>query len=127
MNPFHRLYTITLALDALLLYGKSGVNRLVTRIGPTLDDRFEDVAMTAKLPGWEADIEAFKKFKRMRNMLVHGSDTNVQQTLTIGEEEVRTLQDLVERYLNYCLFRDNSVYRSRWRPMIREAEKSKNN
>jgi hypothetical protein len=24
LNPFHRLYTIKLALDALLLYGKSG-------------------------------------------------------------------------------------------------------
>jgi hypothetical protein len=25
LNPFHRLYTIKLALDALLLYGKSGL------------------------------------------------------------------------------------------------------
>ena len=60
-------------------------------------------------------------------MLVHGSDTNVKHKLTIGKEEVRTLQDLVERYVNYCLFRDNNVYRSRWRPCIGEVENSKNN
>lgn len=105
----------------------SFVNRLVERTGPTLDDRFEDIATTAKLSGWKADIEAFRKFKRMRNMLVHGNDTNVQQKLTVGEEEVRTLQDLVERYVNYCLFRDNNVYRSRWRPNIREAENNRSN
>jgi hypothetical protein len=105
----------------------SFVNRLVDRAGPTLGDRFVDIAKFAKLPGWEADIEAFKKFKHMRNMLVHGSDTNVQQTLTVQEEEVRTLQDLVERYVNYCLFRDNNVYRSRWRPNIRETETNKEN
>jgi hypothetical protein len=105
----------------------SFVNRLVDRTGPTLDDRFVDVATFAKLPGWEADIEAFKKFKRMRNMLLHGSDTNVEQKLTVGEEEVRTLQDLVERYVNYCLFRDNNVYQSRWRPQIRETAESKSN
>jgi len=97
------------------------LNRLVTRTGPTLDDRFVDVAESAKLPGWQADIDAFRKFKRMRNMLVHGSDTNVQQILTVEEDEVRTLQDLVERYVNYCLFRDNNVYRSRWRPVIKET------
>jgi len=31
LNPFHRLYTIKLALEALLLYGKSGLNRLETK------------------------------------------------------------------------------------------------
>ena len=90
-------------------------------MGPTLDERFEDLAKTAKLPGWEADIEAFKKYKRMRNMLIHGSDKDVQQKLSVGQEEVRTLEDLVERYVNYALFRDNKVYRSRWRPKIRES------
>ncbi|HUV63084.1 MAG TPA: hypothetical protein VMW24_04245 [Sedimentisphaerales bacterium] len=92
---------------------------IVGRIGPTLDERFEDLARTAKLPGWEADIEAFKRFKRMRNTLLHGSDKDVQQRLSVGQEEVRTLEDLVERYVNYALFRDNNVYRSRWRPGVR--------
>ena len=100
-------------------------SRIVDRTGPTLDERFVDVATYAKLPGWEADIEAFKKYKRMRNMLVHGSDINVEQKITIGEEEVRTLQDLVERYVNFCFFRDNNVYRSRWRPSIGEVKDSK--
>ena len=104
----------------------SFIDKIIGRTGPTLDERFEDLAKTAKLPGWEADIEAFGKFKRMRNMLIHGSDKDVQQRLSVGLEEVRTLQDLVERYVNYVLFQDNNVYRSRWRPEIRE-KKTMNN
>jgi hypothetical protein len=102
----------------------SFVDRLVTRTGPTLDERFEDVATTAKLPGWEADMEAFAKFKRMRNTLLHGSETDIQHELSVGVDEVRTLQDLVERYVNYVLFKDNNVYRSRWRPERPECENS---
>lgn len=100
----------------------SFVNMLVARTGPTLDERFEDLARTAKLPGWEADIDAFTKFKRMRNVLLHGSDKDVRQSVSVGLEEVRTLKDLVEGYVNYVLFQDAKVYRSRWRPVIRECE-----
>ncbi|MBN2131284.1 MAG: hypothetical protein JW741_17420 [Sedimentisphaerales bacterium] len=103
----------------------SFIDRLVTRTGPTLDERFEDVATAAKLPGWEADIKAFGKFKRMRNTLLHGSDTDVHDKLSVGEGEVRTLQDLVERYVNYVLFKDNNVYRSRWRPERSKRANSK--
>jgi hypothetical protein len=103
---------------------RSFFDRLIRRSGPTLHERFIDLAKTAQLPGWEADIEAFRKFNRMRNVLLHGADNTVQQTLSVGEKEVRTLSDLVERYVNYFFFKDNKVYQSRWRPKI--GEKSKN-
>jgi len=88
----------------------------VQRLRPTLDETFNDLAMAAKLQGWEADVEAFRKFKRMRNILVHAGDEGVQQELVVGDAEVRTLSDLVERYVNHVLFRDDNLYRSRWRP-----------
>ena len=104
--------------DELLLF----FNKLINKAGPTLEDRFVDIATEAKLPGWKSDIEAFKKYQIMRNMLLHGRDTNVEHNITIREEEVRTLQDTVERYVNFCLFRDNNVYRSRWRQSIDEVK-----
>lgn len=100
--------------DELILF----FNKLINKAGPTLEDRFVDIATNAKLPGWKLDIEAFKKYQFMRNMLLHGRDTNVEHNITVREEEARTLQDIVERYVNYCLFRDNNVYRSRWRPSL---------
>jgi hypothetical protein len=96
------------------------IDRLTQRLSPTLDERFIDLAKTAKLPGWEADIEAFRRFKRMRNALFHGGSKDVQQTVSVGDEDVRTFSDIVERYINFVLFNDNKVYRSRWRPKIGE-------
>lgn len=96
--------------------------RLVQRTGPTLNEMFTELAETAKLPGWEADIKAFRQFNQMRNILLHGADKNVQQNLSVGDKEVRTLSDLVERYVNYFFFKDNNVYRSRWRPEIRDTD-----
>ena len=91
-------------------------DRLVQHSRPGLNKSFADLAKVAKLPGWEADIEAFPKFNHMRNILLHGADKEIQQNVTVGEKEVRTLSDLVERYVNYFFFKDNNVYRSRWRP-----------
>ena len=92
-------------------------DKLFQRSGPTLDESFAELAQTAKLTGWETDIEAFRKFKRMRNDLFHGSGKDVQQELSVGDnKEVREFSDLVERYVNYFFFKDNNVYQSRWRP-----------
>ncbi len=96
------------------------LDRIVRCLSPTLYERFVDLAKTANMSGWEADIEAFQKFNRMRNILLHGADKAVQQNLSVGVEEVRTLSDLVERYVNYFFFKDNKVYQSRWRPERRE-------
>jgi hypothetical protein len=91
-------------------------DRLVQHSKPGLNKSFANLAKEAKLPGWEADIEAFSKFNRMRNILLHGADKEIQQNVAVGEKEVRTLSDLVERYVNYFFFKDNNVYQSRWRP-----------
>lgn len=98
---------------------RSFLDRLVQNLNPTLNERFADLAKVAHMQGWEKDIEAFKKFNRMRNILLHGADKDVKQRLVIGEEEIRTLSDLVERYVNYFLFKDDKVYRSQRRPKIK--------
>ena len=101
---------------------RSFFERLVQRTGSTLNEMFIELAETAKLQGWKNDIKAFKKFNHMRNILIHGASKAVQQKLSVGDEEVRTLSDLVERYVNYFFFKDNNVYRSRWRPEIRDTD-----
>jgi len=93
------------------------LDKLVQRVRATLEETFNDLATTAKLQGCEADIEASPKFKRMRNVLAHGADEDVQQRVTVTEREGRTLSDLVEQYINWVLFKDGNVYRSRWRPL----------
>jgi hypothetical protein len=103
-------------------------NKLTQRSGPTLGESFIKLAQIAKLPGWENDIEAFQKFKRMRNDVFHGKGKDVQQELSVGDnKEVRDFSDLVERYVNYFFFEDNNVYRSRWRPEIRKTGNNENN
>ncbi len=96
-------------------------NKLFEYLRPTLDDTFIELAQTAKFPGWKSDIEAFRKFKRMRNDIFHGKGRIVQHKLSVSNnKESREFSDLVERYVNYFFFKDNNVYRSRWRPKIRE-------
>ncbi|MGR8981534.1 MAG: hypothetical protein ACU84H_15790 [Gammaproteobacteria bacterium] len=41
------------------------------KYGPNLNTRFEAFAKQAAIPGWEADVAVFKKYNRMRNLLVH--------------------------------------------------------
>ncbi|OHB51053.1 MAG: hypothetical protein A2Y10_17160 [Planctomycetes bacterium GWF2_41_51] len=93
------------------------MNKLVQNLKPTLNEKFSEFARVANLLGWENDIEAFRKFNHMRNILLHGADRAIQQKISVGNEEVRTLSDLVERYVNYFFFKDNNVYRSQWRLM----------
>ncbi|MBU2509785.1 hypothetical protein KJ966_00530 [bacterium] len=86
------------------------------KFGPNLNMRFEQFAKQNAIPGWEADVKAFKKFNRMRNLLVHAGKKEVQMNLDI-KEETRTLEDLVERYLGVTFLRSHDVYQSRWRPI----------
>lgn len=83
---------------------------------PSLSSRFGELAKEAKIPGWENDIKAFKKFNSMRNRLLHRGDYDINLSLSISEEEIRTLEDIAERYVNWIFFRDESVYLSRFRP-----------
>lgn len=96
------------------------INKGFERLSPTLDDKFAALAEAAQLPGWQGDVEAFRRFKRFRNALVHRGDISVQHRLTVGADEVRTLEDLVERYVNHVIFRDDQVYQSRWRPQMNQ-------
>ncbi len=86
---------------------------------PSLASRFEEMAKQAQIDGWQADIIAFRRFNSIRNKLLHRGDRRVQMSISVGEDferETRELADMAERYVNWTLFRDDSVYRSSWRP-----------
>lgn len=92
---------------------------LVQSQRPSLVSRFEELANEAKLVDFEKHIEAFKHFNRIRNKLLHRGDPNVKLEVLIGSDdlkkETQQLEDLVERYVSWALFRDQVVYQSRWR------------
>lgn len=85
------------------------------KYGPTLNARFEEFAKNSGVPGWETDVVVFKKYNRMRNLLVHAGRKDIRTHINV-EEETRTLEDLVERYLCVAYLGSNEVYPSRWRP-----------
>ncbi|MBI2884262.1 MAG: hypothetical protein HYY11_10240 [Candidatus Methylomirabilis oxyfera] len=91
------------------------LDRAKTKFGPTLNSRFEEFARRAAIPGWELDSEAFKKYNRMRNLLLHAGHRNVRSHINF-EKNTRTLEDLVERYVSIALLGSPDVYPSRWRP-----------
>ena len=80
------------------------LDRLVKNQRPSLRDRFTIFARQTNLPGCENDIRAFTKFNGIRNGLLHRGDSNVRIHVSIGEQEVHTLEDLAERYVCYYLF-----------------------
>ena len=53
----------------------------------------------------------------MRNALLHRGEPNITTRITLIEEEVWDLEDLVERDVSFMLFGDGRVYLSRFRPM----------
>jgi len=89
------------------------------KYGPNLNTRFEELAKKSAIPGWETDVAAFKKYNRMRNLLVHAGRKDIRSHINI-EEETRTLEDLVERYLSVVFLGSHDVYPSRFRPDIHE-------
>ena len=86
------------------------------RVPPPLSERFEDWAAKAALHGWANDVAAFRKFCKMRNSLVHRGQPEVEFRVTIEPDDVRTLEDIVERYVSLALFGDANVYQSKKRP-----------
>lgn len=95
-------------------------DRLVGQQRPSLNSRFEQLASQAKLPGWQHDVDAFKKFNKQRNDLIHQGDPGVKITVSVTEDEVRHFQDMVERYVSLLLFGDAQVYQDQWlrRPSV---------
>lgn len=92
------------------------IDRTKTKYGPTLNARFETFARGQSIPEWELDVKAFKKFNRMRNLLLHAGKNNVC-SLTNIKENTRSLEDLVERYVSLSLLGTANVYPSKWRPV----------
>lgn len=97
--------------DALLAF----LVRARTRFSPTLNARFEDFARKRAIPGWGLDVKAFKRYNKMRNQLLHRGDRDIRPHVSF-ENETRTLEDLVERYVSLYVFGEADVYKARWRP-----------
>lgn len=91
------------------------IDRAKTKFNPTLNARFEELAKRHALPGWELDVEAFKKFNRMRNLLLHMGNKRLSAHIDF-EQNSRTLEDLVERYVALEIVGTPSVYQSSHRP-----------
>lgn len=83
---------------------------------PSLNERFEAMARGSGHPGWEADVQAFRKFNALRNALLHRGDPRVKFHVTVGDDEAKEMGDLVERYVSLRFFQDMAVYPSKWRP-----------
>jgi len=91
-------------------------NSLCERQRPSLEVRFAELAEKANLTRWQSDVDAFSRFNKLRNALLHRGDPSVKLQVSISEDEVHTLEDIVERYVSYAIFGDGLVYKSRWRP-----------
>jgi hypothetical protein len=84
---------------------------------PSLASRFEMWAAKGGLRGWESDVAAFRRFNRMRNALLHEGEADIKEKVEVGAVDVRTLEDIVERYVSVALFGDANVYQSAKRPV----------
>ena len=89
---------------------------------PSISERFEGWATKEALKGWKNDIVAFKKFIRMRNLLLHAGKSGVEFRVSIGESDMRSLADIAERYVSLALFGDADVYQSASRPINKNPE-----
>lgn len=92
------------------------LNGISSRIRPSLVQRFRALAERASAKTQENDIEAFARFNRIRNALVHRGDDAIQLRLELDQDQVSTLEDLAERYVSFALFGDMNVYKGRHRP-----------
>lgn len=86
------------------------------KVSPPLNLRFTRWATKAALQGWEKDVAAFERFYEMRNGLVHRGLSGVELRVTLEPEDVRSLEDITERYVSLGLFGEANVYQSIVRP-----------
>jgi hypothetical protein len=91
------------------------VEHLLRSHKPSLVTRFSTLAKAASLPTCDQDIEAFKAFNKIRNTLVHSGNKNVKLITTLQDQTTKRLEDLVEKYVAFTLFKNAYVYPSRWR------------
>jgi hypothetical protein len=79
-------------------------------------DRFKSWAGSVRIKGWELDIYGFRKFLRMRNLLLHRGEDRIDFKVRLDEEDLRYIEDMAERYVSLSLFGDAEVYPSKERP-----------
>ena len=72
---------------------------------PSLVTRFEAKAKEVNPEHWQIDCEAFKRFNGMRNALVHRGEKGMAQYVSVSNNQVVDLQELVERYVRWMLFK----------------------
>ncbi len=84
---------------------------------PSLNERFGTWAAEVALPGWKNDVAAFQRFKKMRDLLVHAGRQDLDLRITVKQDDVRTLNDIAERYVSLGVFGDANVYLSQQRPL----------
>lgn len=116
--------TVALLQDLIAKHGAenskslgSFLNKILERRRPTLDARFRKLATDAGWPSAEDDVSAFIAFNKIRNALIHRGDDDIKLQVTVGDNQVASLEDLAERYVCFVLYGDMQVYKSRWRPM----------
>jgi hypothetical protein len=71
----------------------------------SIQDRFAQWAAEEARAGWEEDVKAFKRFSKMRNALLHRGEEDFDFELIINEKDVRTLEDIVKRYVFNSVFK----------------------
>ncbi|MEQ1764550.1 MAG: hypothetical protein ABL984_15580 [Pyrinomonadaceae bacterium] len=83
---------------------------------PSLEERFEKFAREVNYKSVEEDINAFRRFNKIRNDLHHRGDASANIVIDLDSSTVHSLEDIMERYVNYAIFADRRIYRSTWRP-----------
>ena len=76
----------------------------VKRPSISISQRFEELAKKVNPSDWEKDVKAFERFNKIRNFLIHRGEAEVELKVPIEEDDVRTLEDLVLRYVSFDLF-----------------------
>ena len=82
---------------------------------PSLNDRFREFARLSGYSLWERDVEAFGKFNKMRNAMLHRGEQGASTVQLVDDHVVADLEDLAERYVSQSLFGNMNVYESRYR------------
>lgn len=90
----------------------------ITSIYKPLTTMFEELANEANYQTKDDDIEAFKKFNKVRNELLHGGRVGNIGTSVLENANKVIFLDLVERYINWICFRDNQYYVKRGRDRV---------
>ena len=85
---------------------------------PSLEDRFEILANEVGFPTAKKDIEAFKRFNKIRNDLHHRGDASANIIIDLDSSTIHSLEDIAERYVNFAIFADRGIYKSSWRPSL---------